>query len=111
MKKALLLLLPLFLLTMATQALQAQCNAQFTWEQLPGTLQIHFHSTSTSEHDIVSYNWNFGDGHEGDGSAPYHTYTAPGTYLVCLTITDNFACVDDVCHEVTVEVVQSDCNA
>jgi PKD repeat protein len=111
MKKALLLLLPLFMLTLAAQSLQAQCNAQFTWEQLPGTLQIHFHSTSTSEHDIVSYNWNFGDGHEGDGSAPYHTYTEPGTYLVCLTITDNFGCVDDVCHEVTVAAIQSDCNA
>ncbi len=111
MKKALLLLLPLFLLTLASQALQAQCNAQFTWEQLPGTLQLHFHSTSTSEHDIVSYNWNFGDGHEGDGSAPYHTFPEPGTYLVCLTITDNFGCVDDVCHEVTVAAVQSDCNA
>ncbi|HSF89636.1 MAG TPA: PKD domain-containing protein [Saprospiraceae bacterium] len=111
MKKALLLLLPLFLLTMVTQTVQAQCNAQFTWEQLPGTLQIHFHSTSTSEHDIVSYSWNFGDGHEGDGSAPYHTFPEPGTYLVCLTITDNFGCVDDVCHEVTIAPIQSDCNA
>ena len=111
MKKALLSLLPFFLLLLATPAIQAQCNAQFTWEQLPGTLQLHFHSTSTSEHDIISYSWDFGDGHEGDGSAPYHTFPEPGVYLVCLTITDNFGCVDDVCHEVTVEGVQSDCNA
>lgn len=111
MKKALLSLLPFFLLLLATPAIQAQCNAQFTWEQLPGTLQLHFHSTSTSEHDIISYSWDFGDGHEGDGSAPYHTFPEPGVYLVCLTITDNFGCVDDVCHEVTVAAVQSDCNA
>ena len=111
MKKALLSLLPFFLLLMATPALQAQCNAQFNWEQLPGTLQLHFHSTSTSEHDIVSYQWNFGDGGMSDGQNPYHTFDTPGVYLVCLTITDNFGCVDDVCHEVTVEAVQSDCNA
>ncbi len=111
MKKVLLSLLPFFLLLLATPAIQAQCNAQFTWEQLPGTLQLHFHSTSTSEHDIISYSWDFGDGHEGDGSAPYHTFPEPGVYLVCLTITDNFGCVDDVCHEVTVAAVQSDCNA
>ena len=111
MKKAIRSLLPFFLLWMAAPAIQAQCNAQFNWEQLPGTLQIHFNSTSTSEHDIVSYHWNFGDNHEGDGSSPYHTYAEAGTYLVCLIITDNFGCVDDICHEITVQAVQSDCNA
>jgi PKD repeat protein len=85
------------------------CHAQFTWEQIPGTLQIHFHSTSTSEHDIVSYQWNFGDGHNGDGQNPYHTYDEPGTYLVCLIITDAAGCVSDVCHEVAVG--QPECNA
>jgi hypothetical protein len=88
---------------------QEGCHAQFTWEQIPGTLQIHFNSTSTSDHDIISYHWNFGDGHQGDGNDPYHTYEEPGTYLVCLIITDNSGCVSDVCHEVTVG--QPECNA
>jgi hypothetical protein len=82
MKKALLPLLSFFLLTVATQSLQAQCHAQFTWEQLPGTLQIHFHSTSTSEHDITSYSWTFGDGEQADGPNPYHTFDEPGVYTV-----------------------------
>jgi len=88
-----------------------ECHAEFTWEQLPGTLTLHFHSTSTSNHDIISYQWNFGDGHMGDGSNPYHTYEEPGTYLVCLIITDNAGCVSDVCHEVVVEPATGECHA
>jgi len=88
-----------------------ECHADFNWEQLPGTLTEHFHSTSTSEHDITSYHWDFGDGHTGDGSAPYHTYGEPGTYVVCLTITDNTGCTSTTCHEVTVNPAGNSCQA
>lgn len=37
---------------------------------------------STSEYN---YSWNFGDGTTGAGSAPSHTYTSEGTYMVILT--------------------------
>jgi len=87
------------------------CNAAFNWEQFQGTLTVDFFSTSTSEHDIISYSWNFGDGNTGDGQNPSHTYLESGVYLVCLTITDNTGCVDDVCHEVTVAAVGGDCQA
>jgi PKD repeat protein len=111
MKKQLLLLITGLFTLLLSQGLRAQCNAQFTWEQLPGTLQIHFHSTSTSEHDIVSFHWFFGDSQQGDGSNPYHTYAEAGTYNVCLVIEDNQGCVDEVCHMVTVAPIQGDCNA
>ncbi len=88
-----------------------ECHANFTWEQLPNTLTEHFHSTSTSNHDIISYFWNFGDGHTGDGQNPYHTYEQPGVYLVCLTIVDNSGCSDTTCHEVVVEAVTNNCEA
>ena len=91
--------------------LGGDCHAQFTWEQIPGTLQIHFNSTSTSQNDIISYIWQFGDGTEGDGNDPYHTYDEPGVYLVCLIITDSEGCVSDVCHEVTVGEPEGDCHA
>ena len=93
------------------EAPDGECNAEFTWEQIPGTLQIHFNSTSTSQYDITSYNWNFGDGHNGDGDDPYHTYEEPGVYLVCLVIHDSDGCVSDVCHEVTVNEIESECHA
>lgn len=38
---------------------------------------------------IVAYDWSFGDGQTGTGMMPEHTYAAPGTYLVTLTVTDD----------------------
>lgn len=38
---------------------------------------------------IVSYEWDFGDTGFGTGVSPTHTYTAPGTFNVTLTVTDN----------------------
>ena len=111
MKKTLLALLPLLLVLLSGPVARSQCNASFNWEQIPGSLQIHFNSTSTSEHDIVSYQWTFGDGGTSDGQNPNHTYTEAGNYLVCLIITDNEGCVDDICQEVTVNAVSNDCNA
>jgi len=111
MKKALLAFLPFMLVLLLGQNASSQCHALFTWEQIPGTLQIHFHSTSTSEHDITSYSWTFGDGGTSDGQNPYHTYDQPGTYNVCLIIHDSEGCVSDVCHQVTVNAGSDDCEA
>ncbi len=89
-----------------------ECMALFTYMQVPNTLTIHFINSSTSNHDITSYQWNFGDGHEGDGQNPYHTYLEPGTYEVCLTIHDNSDCSDTYCTTVTVEAVNpNQCHA
>ncbi len=93
------------------EEISSECHAQFEWNQIAGTLNIHFTNTSTSDHDIISYQWNFGDGHSGDGQNPTHEYDEPGVYVVCLIITNAVGCVSDVCHEVIVEAVQSECHA
>lgn len=43
---------------------------------------------------IARYDWSFGDGQTAlnGGPTPSHTYNAPGTYPVTLTITDNEGC-------------------
>ena len=46
--------------------------------------------SSDSDGTIVKYAWLFGDGTSGTGATTSHTYTAPGTYQVTLTETDNF---------------------
>ena len=38
---------------------------------------------------IETYAWNFGDGGNGTGASPNHTYAASGTYPVTLTVTDD----------------------
>jgi PKD repeat protein len=46
-------------------------------------------STANNGATIVTYAWDFGDGTAGTGVAPSHTFTAAGTYVVSLTVTDN----------------------
>jgi PKD repeat protein len=38
---------------------------------------------------IASYGWDFGDGSQGSGASVSHSYGAPGTYTVVLTVTDD----------------------
>lgn len=54
-------------------------------------LAITFGSTGSVDPDgtIASYAWNFGDGTTGTGAQVTKTFSAPGTYTVTLTVTDN----------------------
>lgn len=81
----------------------SQCNAAFEWNQQGTSTVVLFMDHSTSEHQITSWHWNFGDGHMSDDPNPAHTYSGYGTYTVCLIITDNEGCASDVCHSVTIE--------
>lgn len=65
--------------------------------------------TDSTDHNPCMYNiqwqWDFGDGHVSNAQNPAHTYTHPGTYTVCLTITGtdgNVSCIDDTCYNITV---------
>ena len=53
--------------------------------------QCAFDGSGSSDPDghLASYSWTFGDGTMGDGTAVGHTYAAPGTYAVTLSVTDN----------------------
>jgi PKD repeat protein len=52
---------------------------------------VQFDASASSDSDgtIASYAWDFGDGAVSSQAAPSHLYTATGTYLVRLTVTDN----------------------
>jgi len=87
------------------------CEANFIYHaDSLNLLLIHFQSTSTPAGQIVSWNWDFGDGSPiattGD---PWHLYAAAGVYHVCLTIVTANGCSSTKCLEI--HVGQNGCEA
>ncbi|MGB5623006.1 MAG: PKD domain-containing protein [Gammaproteobacteria bacterium] len=46
-------------------------------------------SGSDQDGTIASYDWDFGDGNNGTGANPLHTYASAGNYTASLVVTDN----------------------
>lgn len=45
-------------------------------------------STDKERHELVAFNWDFGDGQTAKGKRVAHAYDAPGEYVVRLSVTD-----------------------
>jgi PKD domain len=58
--------------------------------------------TDNSFYEPTQWNWDFGDGIIGEEVSPVHTYDAPGTYEVCLTVSNQYDS-DTLCKPVTVD--------
>ncbi|HYH15602.1 MAG TPA: PKD domain-containing protein, partial [Flavisolibacter sp.] len=54
--------------------------------------------------EIVSYQWNFGDGNSSNQANPSHTYTTEGTYNVTLTVTTKTGCTETITIDKAVKV-------
>jgi len=59
-------------------------------------------SEDPNQGDSFSRLWDFGDGDTSGSSATSHTYDAPGTYMVTLTVTDGWGAAASTSVEVTV---------
>ena len=68
-------------------------------------LSCSFDSSTSADADgsLTRFAWDFGDGQTSTAANPSHTYAAPGSYNVRLTVTDNQAVADNETHAVTVE--------
>ena len=80
-------------------------TAYFTYTPLhptPGE-SVEFDASGSSG-DIVSYEWEFGDGNTTTTTNPiiYHTYTSEGNYTVNLTVTDSLGFKDTYSDVVSV---------
>jgi PKD repeat protein len=66
-------------------------DAGFTFEH-KGWGQYDF---TPADANLVSYEWDFGDGKTSTDVAPYHEYDAEGDYDVMLTTTDDNSCISE----------------
>ncbi|MCP6718462.1 MAG: S8 family serine peptidase [Patescibacteria group bacterium] len=65
-------------------------------------------SGSTDDGEIVSYDWNFGDGATASGITVEHIYAAEGEYIVTLTVTDDGGLTSNDTAIVTVTTVPAE---
>ncbi len=68
----------------ANTTITAQPNTVASFASGTNGLTANFTNTSTT---ATSYSWDFGDSSSSTQENPSHTYTADGTYDVCLTVT------------------------
>lgn len=70
--------------------------AAFSAKLRPAGRTVQFDASASADRDgqVDRYDWDFGDGTTLDdgGRTPRHTYRAPGTYRVRLTVTDDEGC-------------------
>ncbi len=80
------------------------CVAGFTATPAGGTTTVSFTDMSSPSigSQIVSWFWEFGDSTTSTLQNATHTYAQPGTYNVCLTITDSINCSSTFCQMVVV---------
>jgi PKD repeat protein len=75
----------------------SNCQASFT-TTYQGNL-IQFLNNSTGPYTQVY--WNFGDGTNSTTMSPWHQFSQPGVYTVCLTVGDSAtSCFDTYCQAV-----------
>ncbi len=86
-----------------------QAGYQYTLGNCP---TIHFFDASTSNGTIFIRSWDFGDGGTSGLNNPDHTYTANGTYLVCLSVTTTAGCTSTFCDTIVIScIVPPSCQA
>jgi len=88
------------------------CSAAFTVTYSSNEQgHVQFQNTSIGAGPFA-LSWDFGDGVVSDDGSPSHTYSAPGTYEVCLSINNGSGCEDMVCHNVVInEFFEGSCDA
>ncbi len=63
-----------------------------------GTARFNASGSFDPDGEIITYLWDFGDGGNATGCVVNHTYTAIGTFIVTLTVTDDTgAAATDTC--------------
>ena len=75
-------------------------TAGFSYTPLPSKENEPTRFISNASPDVVSWEWNFGDGNISTDKDPLHQYTASGIYTVCQIVSNALSCKDTVCQPV-----------
>ncbi len=76
-----------------------ECNANFTNNaEMLDCGDVNF--TNNSEGDNLTFSWDFGDGNSSTDESPFHNYLFPGSFQICLTVT-NEDCSNEYCDDIT----------
>ena len=82
------------------------CHAYFIDSVIGKTVYSNSsYSTTGTGDSIIQRQWTFGDNtgiSTGNVINPNHTYSANGTYNICLKITSAHGCIDTLCKTVTI---------
>jgi len=65
-------------------------------------IQFDGSASSDPEADSLTYAWDFGDSTSGTDAMPTHSYSAAGTYDVCLTVNDGALDSESVCTQAVI---------
>jgi PKD repeat protein len=71
-----------------TYSVRTQRLAVMSGQKSTGTTVTFQNLSSDANNDIAAYLWDFGDGTTSTQVSPTHTFPAPGSYPVSLTVTD-----------------------
>lgn len=99
----------IFALLLLPFAGSAQCQASFTYTTNGSTVTFDG-SVTPGPAPGAQYLWWFSDNNTSSTQQdPVHTFSAPGSYMVCFTVYDSLAmCMDSVCQTI---VIAGGCNA
>ncbi len=81
------------------------CHASFTYTVNQSTKTVYLNNTSTGT--ALFFNWKFGDNTTSTLASPVKTYSAAGSYNVCLKVYNSSSCIDSVCTTVTFSTTNS----
>ncbi|WP_169312096.1 PKD domain-containing protein [Fluviicola taffensis] len=80
-------------------------NASFTATPNPALVNQNITYTDVTAGNIISWQWNFGDGQGDNIQITNHSYNAGGVYTVTLTITDDIGCMDTISKDISVALL------
>jgi PKD repeat protein len=98
-------------LRICTRSVPSNCQAYIAVDTINTdgtTFNFEGYSQGTN---IISWVWEMGDGSFAFGQNVSHTYTRPGVYNVCLTVSTADRCTSRTCKQVTVRPPSNNCFA